>query len=90
MHACACSREISSDGDDGWDFWRNVSETGRLARVFSRVESGMKGRVVKVWKESEAGGADTRKSGVAEMGKREETREEKRRGRGLPATQAHQ
>lgn len=32
------------------------------------------------------GSADTRKSGVAEMGKREE----KRRGRGLPATQAHQ
>lgn len=32
------------------------------------------------------GNADTRKSEVAEMGKREE----KRRGRGLPATQAHQ
>lgn len=73
--------EISSDGDDGWDSWRNVSETGRLARVFSREERGMEERVVKVWEEARAGeGADTRKSRVAEMGKREaKRREEKRR-----------
>lgn len=47
--------EISSDGDDGWDSWRNVSETGRLARVFSREERGMEERVVKVGG-SEGGG----------------------------------
>jgi len=42
--------------------------------------------------EGETEGADTRKSGVVEIGreKREKRREEKRRGRGLPATQAHQ
>lgn len=39
--------------------------------------------------QNEASGGDTRKSGVAETGKRDEKRE-KRRGRGLPATQAHQ
>lgn len=50
-----------------------------------------RGRVVKVWETSERrGGADTRKSGVAEMGKREEQRREEKRQRGLPATQAHQ
>lgn len=89
VYECACSREISSDGerDDGRDSWRNVSETGRLAWVFSE-EQGEPGG-----EQDEADGGDTRKSGVAETGKREEKREkrqEKRRGRGLPATQAHQ
>lgn len=55
MHACACPREISSDGDDGWDSWRNVSETGRLARIFSREERGSEGWAVRLWEEDEAG-----------------------------------
>lgn len=79
-YAYACTGEISSDGDDDWDSWRNVSETGRLARVFSREERGMEGRWGFGWRVrrggGRGGGADTRKRGVAEMGKREERREE--------------
>lgn len=67
----AYSRKISSDGDDGWDSWRNVSETGRLAWVFSR--GGL--REEKRRYSEERSGRDGR---------------EKRRGRGLLATQAHQ
>lgn len=49
--------------------------------MFSREERGdgpgRRGRVVKVWETSERrGGVDTRKSRVAEMGKREEKRRE--------------
>jgi len=63
---------------------------------FQGRKGGRRGGWERFGEESETGGADTRKSRVAEMGKREEKRreeqrrEEKRRGRGLPATQAHQ
>lgn len=76
---CACPREISSDGDDGWDSWRNVSETGRLARVFSREERGTEGWAARVWEEARREAQILGRAGVAEVGKREEKRREEKR-----------